>query len=954
MGKTRAEIEREYDILPPDAPFESGFNIRSLWAALFVAIVMLPGSMYLGLLTGGTFGGAAQWVTVILFVEILKRSFVRLRPQEIFIIMAISGLILESSSKMGSAAVMGGPFGSMIWDQYLVQSPQAQGISAYIPTWLAPRPDSDALAQRTFWHSDWAIPIVILVLHYLISKINMISMGYVVFRLTSDIEQLPFPLAYVQASGSMALAETSGKVEGWRWRVFSMGTIIGTAWSLIYIVVPTFSSIFLTDTVTIIPIPFVDFTTSLSALLPASSISIGTDITLVVMAFVIPFWTVVGIFAGFVLRWLVLSPILEVTGIYHRWVQGMSVIPTMIATDLDFWLSARIGGSLVVAILGIWSIVSIFRARARAGASRVSVTDVPEGRGDMGLWLALGIWAVATLLGVLMVWVLVPEFPIWIVAAFGFIMTPALSYIGARMQGITGGAANIDPFPFVREASFYLSGYKGSAIWFAPVPMYGHGWMAQHFRVLEILKTTFGSYVRALLLGMGIILVTSFIFWSFIWQLAPIPSGAYPAVQRFWPYNATWQCLWASSTLEDERWFATDRGAALFDGASWRVYTTQHGLTDDKVNDIAIDSEGAKWFATDSGVSRLLAGRWTKYTQKVDDMPSDEIRGTSVDRSGFKWFATAAGVARFDDREWLVMTAETHGLPSNDVRWVRVDREGSVWAGTDEGLARIDAERQVTVFDDKTGLGTKWATTIAQDKRGNQWVGTEEGVARLSSDGRWERLGTQAGLAGLRVTSIAVDSSDAVWVGTDNGLSRFDGETWRSYSTDESPLVDDRILSLEVDRSNVLWVQTASGISRYDGVSWRAYGPEKSGLPSGAVSDLAIQKRVSLIEGAIHWDYIAISTAAFAVLYAILAASGASMGFFYGIVAGTNVWPFIILPQLIGALLGRYYFRKRLGEETWLRYAPIIGAGMACGVGIVAMISIAVALISLSISQVVF
>ncbi|MBM3277288.1 MAG: hypothetical protein FJY95_04305, partial [Candidatus Handelsmanbacteria bacterium] len=42
------------------------------------------------------------------------------------------------------------------------------------------------------------------------------------------------------------------------------------------------------------------------------------------------------------------------------------------------------------------------------------------------------------------------------------------------------------------------------------------------------------------------------------------------------------------------------------------------------------------------------------------------------------------------------------------------------------------------------------------------------------------------------------------------------------------------------------------------------------------------------------------------------------------------------------------------GEERWSSYAPILLAGYSCGVGLIGMTSIAVALISKAISQVVF
>ena len=43
---------------------------------------------------------------------------------------------------------------------------------------------------------------------------------------------------------------------------------------------------------------------------------------------------------------------------------------------------------------------------------------------------------------------------------------------------------------------------------------------------------------------------------------------------------------------------------------------------------------------------------------------------------------------------------------------------------------------------------------------------------------------------------------------------------------------------------------------------------------------------------------------------------------------------------LFGALIGRFYLRKRFGD-MWLKYAPVLLAGFSCGMGLMAMISIA-------------
>ena len=156
----------------------------------------------------------------------------------------------------------------------------------------------------------------------------------------------------------------------------------------------------------------------------------------------------------------------------------------------------------------------------------------------------------STLGFVVLVWYLVPEFPWWISAFFGFVWTPIYSYIGARMIGLTGSPQGAS-FPYLREGSFYLSGYQGAAVWFAPIPLFQWGYEAAAFKQLELTRTHFGSIVKLAGVTLLIMFVCSFIFWSFIWKLGPIPSSAYPYVQKFWPFHATMQAFWAKSTLAE-------------------------------------------------------------------------------------------------------------------------------------------------------------------------------------------------------------------------------------------------------------------------------------------------------------------------------------------------------------------------------------------------------------------
>ena len=110
----------------------------------------------------------------------------------------------------------------------------------------------------------------------------------------------------------------------------------------------------------------------------------------------------------------------------------------------------------------------------------------------------------------------------------------------------------------------------------------------------------------------------------------------------------------------------------------------------------------------------------------------------------------------------------------------------------------------------------------------------------------------------------------------------------------------------------------------------------------------------SLVTQIIRWDYIGVGLAFSAALYAALSALSAPLGIFYGFVAGLGGWPHFAILNFVGAVLGRFYLQKRFGVERWYAYAPIVLAGYSCGVGLIGMTSIAIALISKAVSQVVF
>ena len=83
----------------------------------------------------------------------------------------------------------------------------------------------------------------------------------------------------------------------------------------------------------------------------------------------------------------------------------------------------------------------------------------------------------------------------------------------------------------------------------------------------------------------------------------------------------------------------------------------------------------------------------------------------------------------------------------------------------------------------------------------------------------------------------------------------------------------------------------------------------------------------------------------------LLAGWGLPVSLVYGFIRGLQGLPHMLIPEMLGACLGRYYFTRRFGDLRWRQYAPVLLAGFACGNGITGMASVAIVLITRSVAQ---
>ena len=122
-----------------------------------------------------------------------------------------------------------------------------------------------------------------------------------------------------------------------------------------------------------------------------------------------------------------------------------------------------------------------------------------------------------------------------------------------------------------------------------------------------------------------------------------------------------------------------------------------------------------------------------------------------------------------------------------------------------------------------------------------------------------------------------------------------------------------------------------------------------------ALNTLLIQ--TSTLEGnslffqALRGSYVVSGLGFGLIIYGLLTLLGLPVLLIYGVVRGLGqTTPHGLILEVIGALLGRFFFLKRYGK-MWRQYAPVLLAGFSCGMGLTGMFAMGLTLILKSLGR---
>ena len=520
--------------------FKSGLTGVSMLAIIYAAVVMTPVLIYMYLITGlpDPARFIPVFVSLFLFTEIGRIVGRTISPQEAYIIYFMTEIVA---------------FDALYWIGLLIavyyqQAPYTKlfGIASKIPWWAAPSIDSWAVQMRTFLATEWTVPILISLMGTVAGLLIDIGLSFILVQLYIEKENLPFPVAPIDAQAILTLTERTPE----KMVLFTFAAIIGFIYEFLIYGVPRVTEAVIGVAIQVIPYPWIDLTESFAGILPGALIGIATDISTFAVGWVIPWnsiiWLLIGSVSFYIIGNTLAIQLADVTKIpmFLKWKADFSPVARIDwlwqRSLYDLWASPFVGITLGV---GIYAFIISAKYLKSAIESLRHLSVSSEGAYISLKWIFLMI-GIGVAMGIAIDMYLYPS--LWFVWMTTWLVLPFIQgVLLGRSYGEVGLGVQI---PYVKEA-FMLTFTKPGEVepWMVPAKVSTSAGIITHrIKVAMLTKTKPLDYYKAYALTLPLVLVMSFVYLQVFWSMAPMPSAFYPWTSITWPLQSLNFSLWVS------------------------------------------------------------------------------------------------------------------------------------------------------------------------------------------------------------------------------------------------------------------------------------------------------------------------------------------------------------------------------------------------------------------------
>ena len=290
-------------------------------------------------------------------------------------------------------------------------------------------------------------------------------------------------------------------------------------------------------------------------------------------------------------------------------------------------------------------------------------------------------------------------------------------------------------------------------------------------------------------------------------------------------------------------WFGSwETGIYRYDGETLINYTTQHGLPNNRIDEIKEDKFGNLYFGSCSPTSNIVKFDGKIFSQ-LKPVPSKAWKLQSDDL----WFRHAyqkEKVYRYDGATLHeLIFPKPSSIPNPfEIYCIYQDQKKNIWFGTNpSGVCRYNGksfdwiiEEDVTEFRDEGANGVR---SICEDKNGDFWFNTEQRYsiydqAKINSPNFYKRHSNIGSLDGKKdgnldeYLSCLKDDQNNLWFVTyRKGVWKYDGISITHYPIQYN-LQNITSFSIYKDHRGTLWLGTHdNGAYQFNGKEFVKFTP---------------------------------------------------------------------------------------------------------------------------------
>jgi ligand-binding sensor domain-containing protein len=223
-------------------------------------------------------------------------------------------------------------------------------------------------------------------------------------------------------------------------------------------------------------------------------------------------------------------------------------------------------------------------------------------------------------------------------------------------------------------------------------------------------------------------------------------------------------------------WFGTTAGVSFYDpsAASWKNFVYGKDNIGKNISCIMEDDRNNMWFASSNGVFKYDGKIFVNYTTD-DGLSDNKVISIVQDSRHNIWIGTISGITLYNGKTFSKISTDKK-YSSNNINFMLFDAMQNLWLGTNNGIYELNTEeyyakgktdfRHYTNFEGLRSLECN-QNAAYKDHNGNLWFGTTEGVLNYSFSK--EKRINEASEPLTHITGVRLFLQPTDWSGFSNG-----------------------------------------------------------------------------------------------------------------------------------------------------------------------------------------